>query len=107
MRNNIISVTTDLIKEVNQGEFILAVSDWLNQDLPEAVMWFFNSNDGPTCRDNFLEIETFYTENTNSYAEAEYRLDELYLQILSLVHEGCDLVDNPKFLMFITDNRSE
>lgn len=36
---------------------------------------------------------------------AALTLEGIYDSILFNVHEGCDLVDNPKFLMFITDNK--
>lgn len=68
-------------------------------------MWYFNSNDGPNCRSSFVDIENFYEANINAYNAAEHRINELTLTILDQVHEGCDLVDNDKFLMFITDNR--
>lgn len=68
-------------------------------------MWFFNSNDGPTCRANFVDTENFYEENIAFYNADEERLNDLTLYILDQVHEGCDLVDNDKFIMFITDNR--
>ena len=68
-------------------------------------MWYFSPNDGPTCRANFVDTERFYEENIDSYNAAEHRLNDLTLTILDQVHEGCDLVDNDKFLMFITENR--
>ena len=70
-------------------------------------MWVFNRNDGPICRANFKDTEDFYNEHMASYNADLAKLDELYEDILSQVHEGCDLVDNQKFLMFITDNRSD
>ena len=53
------------------------VNSWLSQELPEANGWTFRPNDGPTCRANFVDIETFYEENIGSFNAAEYRINEL------------------------------
>ena len=45
--------------------------------------------------------------NIQSYDDDEIELEKLYKDILDQVHEGCDLVDNEKFLKFITDGRSD
>ena len=90
---------------LNQEEFLDRVFDWLNTEELYASFWFFDNSDGPICRANFIENENTYREKENSKIAANDRLAELYLEILDQVHEGCDLVDNPKFLWFITDNQ--
>lgn len=95
------------IKLQNQEDFLLKVIDYFAQDLSEANSWEFLPNDGPICRDNFIEIEQFLDENIEAFVTAQVELDELYDLILFNIHEGCELVDNLKFLDFITEWRQD
>lgn len=81
---------------------MIEVSEYLGELLPPSLTGYeFLGNDGPICRDVFLNIEETYLDGIEGIEENSATLSAIYEEILETMSaENVQLVDNIEFIQW-------
>ena len=61
----------------------------------EPTVYDFNIGDGPICRANFRELESWYAQSYESYRSTEQENNQMYTDLLKALSESrIELIDN-------------